>query len=163
MSAAEEWRPVPGWEGRYEVSDHGRVRSLTSTGRARAPRKPAVGKDDRLYVPLWRDDECTNYPVHRLVAMAFCEPRPGGVLVRHLDGNHRRNVPGNLAWGTSSENNRDTVRHGRNRNAGKTHCDSGHEYTPENTISKATGRNCRKCTYASNRRSKAKAQGGSRG
>lgn len=53
--------------------------------------------------------------------------------VRHLDGIKFHNWVGNLAWGTKSENEQDKLRHGTNNHASKTHCDSGHEFTPGNT------------------------------
>jgi len=53
---------------------------------------------------------------------------------------------GTLVYGTSSENSYDVVRHGRNHNANKTYCDSGHEFTPENTYVQGNGgRGCREC------------------
>ena len=50
---------------------------------------------------------------HRLIAEAFHGPCPEGMQCRHLNGDAWDNRPGNLRWGTSSENSYDTVRHGR--------------------------------------------------
>ena len=66
---------------------------------------------------------------------AFAGPCPGGLEIRHLDGDAANNRLSNLAYGTSSENGYDITRHGRNNHANKTHCDNGHEFTPENTRS----------------------------
>jgi len=51
--------------------------------------------------------------VHRMVLLAFVGPAPEGMKCRHLNGNPKDNRLENLCWGTSSENNRDIVRHGR--------------------------------------------------
>tara|TARA_B100000408_G_scaffold100189_1_gene77469 strand:- start:592 stop:819 length:228 start_codon:yes stop_codon:yes gene_type:complete len=58
--------------------------------------------------------------IHRLVCAAFNGPAPAGAtLVRHLDGVVTNNVPSNLAWGTTSDNLLDAVRHGTHFSAKK--------------------------------------------
>lgn len=149
----ERWLPVVGYEGLYLVSDAGRVRSL-----------PRRGGRNRLYggqllqpcitahggylaVRLARANTGRTRRIHVLVAAAFFGPRPAGYDIRHLDGDPTNNVLVNLAYGTRSENGHDTVRHGRNRNAAKTHCKRGHEFTPENTRLDDRGlRRCRRCS-----------------
>lgn len=87
--------------------------------------------------------------VHTLVLEAFVGPRPEGAVCRHLNGNPKDNRLANLAWGTPGENRRDTVKHGNDPRASKTHCKRGHQYTPENTITKKNGcRECRECRNA---------------
>lgn len=97
-----------------------------------------------------RVDKRLTYPqVHRLVATAFLGAEPfHGAVVRHLDGNPANNAVINLAWGSVSENNRDTVRHGRHHLAKKTACAHGHEFTPENTYVWRGSRHCRACNRA---------------
>lgn len=156
----ERWLPVVGWEGLYEVSDQGRVRSLdrwvlnkTRRGRVLTPHLHPYG-----YVDLCRDATRMKTTVHSLVASAFLGPRPAGMEARHLDGNHLNNRVENLKWGTHSENMLDTVAHGTNVNANKTHCPQGHEYTEENTYTwrgRLVGRICRKCNRAAVARYKA--------
>lgn len=147
----EAWKPVRGHEGRYEVSDLGRVRSLpqiTSDGR-RLGTKVLCGRPQRsghLSVPLTSASACRNALVHRLVLIAFVGPPPPGMHALHSDGDPANNRLSNLRWGTPSENSFDAVRHGVHPQARKTHCKQGHEFTPENTRIEARGsRACREC------------------
>jgi NUMOD4 motif/HNH endonuclease len=117
----EEWRAVVGWEGLYEVSSEGRVRSLDrqDTRRGSHGRKGRVLKvvlckgKPYLSVSLSCDGKRSPRYVHQLVADAFRGPRPEGLETRHLDGDHQNNREENLLYGTSKENHADTVRHGR--------------------------------------------------
>lgn len=154
-----EWRPVTGYEGLYEVSDGGQVRSLPRTTAGHAygggPLKPMLTTTGYLQVHLWRDGKGRFPKVHQLVCEAFHGPRPVDHEVRHLNGDKTDNRASNLAWGTSRENHQDTLRHGTHRNASKTHCERGHEYTPENTYlsTRSDGRTqrvCRACKRESN-------------
>lgn len=143
----ERWRIAPGTGDRYEVSDHGRVRS-----------RPGVHYGDRLatvrleqyaVVRIHLNGKRRVFNVHRLVALAFLGPPPPGHECRHLDGNKWNPHLSNLAWGTKSENAHDMIRHGVHPSASKTHCIRGHEFTPENTRRDAKGhRACRKCERA---------------
>lgn len=143
----EYWRPVKGFEGLYEVSSAGQVRSLPR-GRSAgcAALRPGANRRGHLHVTLSAGNVQTTRYVHKLVAEAFIGPCPDGQEVRHWDGNPANNTVGNLRYGTRAENLLDAVRHGTHYNTQKTHCDSGHEFTPENTYSPATGgRACREC------------------
>lgn len=93
----------------------------------------------------------------RLAVPVMCEkengPRPKGYEVRHLCGVRYCVNPSHLVWGTSSENNYDTVRHGTHHNARKTHCKNGHEFDEKNTVVRLkpngqTRRGCRVCQRA---------------
>lgn len=154
----EEWRPVPGLEGRYDVSNMGRVRSLTST--VQCPGDGSRGPYSRtipgrilaqhgtpyLGVSLPRSLRGSSSRTHKLVLEAFVGPLPKGMVTRHLNGNHTDNRLENLAYGTPRENGLDTVRHGRHKRSNQTHCIHGHEYTPENTLLNSRGcRTCRAC------------------
>ena len=115
----EEWRPVPGFEDRYEVSDEGRVRGLVCRwGRLKEPRvlKPGPDSYGHLYVNLISEEHPRSRPlrrpVHQLVAGAFIGPRPEGQDTRHLDGNKLNNRAGNLAYGTRRQNILDAIAHG---------------------------------------------------
>lgn len=124
-STTERWLPVVGWEGLYEVSDLGRVRSLPR----RVPRRHTGYYDVRggfltlhrhrrggyLLAALTVDDMTTKQMVHRLVLEAFVGPCPDGQECRHMDGDPTNNTVGNLRWGTTAENADDRVRHGRYR------------------------------------------------
>lgn len=154
---AERWQSITDHPG-YEVSDQGRVRSLARTitrssgRRYSVPRRllePFANSRGYLCVSLSRADvpsKRRNAPVHALVLAAFTGPRPDGLVSRHLNGDRTDNRAANLAWGTVTENNRDTVAHGHNRNAARTHCPAGHPYDAENTAHRSTGgRRCRAC------------------
>jgi hypothetical protein len=121
VSSEEQWRPVVGFEGLYEVSDHGRVRSLDRTvpHRGRSPtrrqgRVLCLSSDVAGYpqAQLSNGGVCRKIYIHRLVIEAFVGPRPPGLEVRHLDGNKRNNTPANLAYGTHAENVADQFVHG---------------------------------------------------
>lgn len=164
--STEQWRPIPGWDGYYEVSDHGRVRSVervvtSKTGVRRVfpsvVRRPGPhGNSGHRGVPLGRNGRAVMRQVHRLVLEAFIGPAPDGMECLHLDGDPTNNRLDNLRWGTRSENLRDAVRHGTHVMASRTHCNHGHEFTPENTVPRAGGgRRCRTCRNAESRRRKA--------
>lgn len=124
---AEEWRPVPGAEGRYEVSNLGRVKSLKRVvscglqhGKLRtrtvpekilSPCKDTDGYD--LVRFSWKEKEkprpCT---VHKLVAMAFLGPRPEGCWVLHGPKGKEDNSIENLYYGTPVQNVKDKWRDG---------------------------------------------------
>ena len=105
----EIWKAVAGYEGLYEVSNTGKVRSLeriTSVGRR------GIGKELRQYllpcgyldVSLSSNGKVKHKRVHRLVANAFCENQDNKDEVNHIDGNKQNNNACNLEWCTKSEN-----------------------------------------------------------
>ena len=114
----EEWRPVVGWEGRYEVSNQGRVRSLRWGGAY--PLKTPPGKGNYPgFTPSGKDNpDRTRLFVHRAVLEAFVGLKPDGMVCRHLDGNPQNNRLENLRWGTPKENSADAIRHGTHRPGG---------------------------------------------
>lgn len=137
-----EMRDIPGFEGRYRVSSHGQVTNVRS-GRTL---KHFVDNWGYLRVDLFVDGKRHARRVHVLVATAFIGPRPDGLEIRHLDGVRTNCDLGNLAYGTRSENRYDEVAHGNHPQAAKTHCNSGHEFTDENTRRNKYGRRvCRTC------------------
>ncbi|MET8378015.1 NUMOD4 motif-containing HNH endonuclease [Streptomyces microflavus] len=145
MSDAEEWRQIAGYEGLYDVSNLGRVRSWSRLKRGAALR-PLPNQQGYLSVALCSAGRVKYRKIHQLVLEAFVGPRPAGNVGRHLDGNLTNNVAGNLAWGTHSENMADCLKHGTHPEARKTHCPAGHEYSPENTVVRVNGkRRCRAC------------------
>ena len=73
---------------------------------------PALDKYGYATVGPCVDGRQHTRTVHRLVASAFHGPCPPGMQCRHLDGNKANNRPGNLAWGTLSDNARDKLLHG---------------------------------------------------
>ena len=119
----EVWKPVPGYEGRYEVSDQGRVRSLdrvvtqisrwgtpyTSNRKGRVLR-PGPSNFGHLSVVLGRRN---TKMVHDLVLRAFIGPPPDMHECCHNNGDPADNRLENLRWGTRSENIMDSVRQGK--------------------------------------------------
>lgn len=105
-----EWRPIPGFEGAYEVSRCGRVRSL---GRKVVQSNGAwqiiegtvlvARVDTSGYEGVTLSMRRTRR-VHRLVAQVFLAPVPGKDHVNHIDGNKRNNYASNLEWCTRAEN-----------------------------------------------------------
>lgn len=112
----EQWRPVVGYEGRYEVSDQGRVRSLQVTLKCAHLTRTFPGK----VLKAWDNGTGAlivsmigkTHTVHKLVAAAFIGPRPEGTEVAHNDGNATNNAVSNLRYATKHENEADKVRHG---------------------------------------------------
>jgi hypothetical protein len=146
---SETWKDIPGYEGLYQASSHGQIASLRRGHRIL--RQTPHYRWGHRRVSLSQAGMVKVVNVHRLVALTFLG-EPTGPLVRHLDGDPANNIPANLAYGTSSENNRDTVRHGHNSNAARSVCQNGHEFTPENTYMRGTSRTCRACNSAAVRR-----------
>jgi len=110
MERNEIWKPVVGYEGLYEVSSLGRIRSLprntTHGGIMKPYRSPHNGY---MYVALTKCGDRKTKRVHKLVLMAF-DPRPTGAYydknytINHIDGDKTNNMLSNLEWCTQSEN-----------------------------------------------------------
>jgi hypothetical protein len=147
--AEERWVALPGYEGIYEVSDQGQVRSWHNYGPIR-PRVLRHKIDSRGYaqVTLCKDGGATTPRVHQLVLLAFVGTQPPDMGTRHIDGDASNNALTNLTYGTQSENIRDQLLHGTHHEARKTHCKWGHEFTPENTWTRGTQRKCKTCHRA---------------
>ena len=163
-TTSERWLPVNGYAGIYEVSSHGRVRSVDRTvtysdGRVcrRKGKVLSAGLSKRGGYPLvslYTQGKNQSHYVHSLVAETFIGPRPEGTEVCHNDGSKTNNHVGNLYYGTSSDNELDKVRHGTHYNAAKMHCPLGHELFAENippSIAKLGRRQCRACARARTR------------
>lgn len=140
----EEWRPIPSCPG-YFASSEGRIASnlrgrglRVLVGGLRGPYRGLI---------VCPGGTRLSRTFHALVAEAFHGPRPAGMEVRHLDGDHLNNRPENLRYGTKAENAMDRLRHGTDANASKMRCPRGHPYDEVNTyFAPNTGhRQCRIC------------------
>lgn len=118
----EIWEAIPGFEGYYDVSSFGRVRSLdriiNQLGKRQCVKsikgrllRPAVSHGYHSYV-LWKDHKQTTIRAHHAVAYAFLGPRPDGTYVCHRDGDRLNNALSNIYYGTPSENVADARTHG---------------------------------------------------
>lgn len=107
---SEVWRDVVGYEGLYQVSDQGRVKSLERTdslGRTVKERilKPGMDRGGYLLVVLCAGGKSKTLNVHRLVCQAFHENPENKPCVNHIDENKTNNAASNLEWSTYEENN----------------------------------------------------------
>jgi hypothetical protein len=101
----EIWKPIPDYEGLYEVSDQGRVRSRTRT-----LRPGRVG--GYAHLVLSKRGKRRGFLVHRLVLLAHVGRCPDGHESSHLNGDRCDNRLANLAWETASANNARKHDHG---------------------------------------------------
>lgn len=101
-------KPIPGWEGIYEVSEDGRVFSLI-TGKEK---KTFMSSNGYKRVTLWHNGKQKKYSVHRLVAMAFLDNPNDYPQVNHIDGNKLNNRLENLEWCSQEMNIRHAYAHG---------------------------------------------------
>lgn len=116
MLIVEKWLPVLGFEGRYEVSDLGRVKSLIR----KSPRILAgkISKNRRRVILLYDGHGGRHYRfAYTLVLEAFIGPRPEGLVACHWDGNSLNDNADNLRWDTLLANSDDSRRHGTLRGA----------------------------------------------
>lgn len=117
-SHSEIWKPIPEYEGLYDASSWGRIRSspgkATSSARFEKrvwqsrimkTKRPYTNKRPNRRVTLWKDGVARDYLVSRLVCMAFHGlPSSPDMTVNHIDGNWENDNPDNLEWVTRSEN-----------------------------------------------------------
>lgn len=124
----EIWKPIKGYEGLYEVSNTGKVKSVKRTMKYEATGKVQTTHERVLtlisskltkrhpkplyHVELWKDNKRTVKMIHRLVAETFIPNPDGKPQVNHKDGNRDNNRVDNLEWCTCSENSLHAYRTG---------------------------------------------------
>lgn len=102
----EEWKDIKGYEGKYQVSSCGRVKSL-SNNKTRKERilKPNIDNKGYKTVCLCMNGNVKRFLIHRLVAIAFI-PNPNNCpIINHMDENSKNNHVSNLEWCTYKYNN----------------------------------------------------------
>lgn len=115
----EKWKDIPDYEGLYQASTLGRIR--TTEGKTTSNKRYATrrwksrilkGRGDNYNtgkrVSLWKDGEVKDWLVARLVAMTFLGLPPDGFTINHKDGNRLNNNIENLEWLSLADN----IRHG---------------------------------------------------
>lgn len=159
-SSDEEWRSVPGYEGAYEASSRGRIRSVdriivSASGSQRLLRgKVLSGRPDidgYLEVGLYRRGIQKTVKVHRIVCSTFHGKPDEGQIVLHYDDNPGNNGAENLRWGTASDNMFDMVRNGNHHEVNRKECPRGHLLDGNNLVPSQSvrgGRSCLACARA---------------
>lgn len=144
MLDGELWLPIEGYEKAYWISTYGALWSEKTRRFLKASPNSVGYRQCTLIDPqgIRQQDH-----VHKLVARTWLGNRPSwATLIRHLDDNPLNNHVSNLAWGTHSENGRDTVDNGNHVFANQTHCIHGHIFDSINTyVTKLGHRACRRC------------------
>lgn len=123
----ERWKDIPGYEGCYQASTFGRVRS--SPGRLVKNNgfygdkiqkekllHPVLGKDGRERVTLSKNNTVTTYLLSRIIAVTWVPGYKEGLTVNHINGNKQDNSRENLEWLTRGDNIRYGYKQGQYRN-----------------------------------------------
>lgn len=131
----EIWKDIINYEGKYEVSNLGRVRSLSYNGTGEIKLlKQGTDKKGYKRVGLCKNGKTKHYYVHRLVAITFI-PNPDDLsIVNHKDENPANNNVNNLEWCTSEYNNNYGT---RNERASESHKGKHHSEETKKKISKS--------------------------
>ena len=113
----EDWRDIPEWEGLYQASTLGRIRSRDRKSCKGRVLNGRIDKDGYIKMNFSRDGKARGVFAHRAVATAFLGLPPTALhQSAHYDGNKKNNTPSNLRWATVGENAQDKVRLGLTAN-----------------------------------------------
>lgn len=161
--------PVRGYEGLYEVSNTGKVRSISrgrNSGGVLAQGGRPEGKINYMSVTLSKNGKGKTFSVHRLVAEAFISNPENKRTVNHKDCDPTNNDVSNLEWATYSENILHAFQNGKRPwNLGKRNeiCKRGHKFTEANTYKGVNGDrwDCRACDALRTRQQREELRGGS--
>lgn len=151
----ERWATIPS-HPLYMASSKGRIYSKPRVVTEASGRRRRLGGriltpnptgNKHLYVTISYGGARKYCQVHVLIAEAFLGPRPDGMVVCHYNDEPTDNRLGNLRYASQSDNLYDATRNGRNHNANKTHCPSGHPYSGDNLRfgSRGNGNRFRRC------------------
>lgn len=111
----EKWKDIKNYEGLYQVSNLGRVRSLKTSKYSKKLNKcvnvlrirqlkPGIEKGGYKFVILTKNKKRTTYKIHKLVAETFIPNTKNYICINHIDGNKINNNVNNLEWTTISGN-----------------------------------------------------------
>ena len=105
----EIWRPIKDYEGLYEISNTGKVKSLKKTRLNNTSieehiMKPSINHNGYLRVELSNNGKRKSYLIHRLVANAYIPNSNIKLQINHIDGNKQNNNLNNLEWCTPQDN-----------------------------------------------------------
>ena len=106
MVEKEEFRDIKGYEGHYQVSNFGNVKSYHTNKPMGRILKPATNSVGYLFVVLYDNNRRRTYGIHQLIAMAFLGHNPDGhkKVINHIDGNRKNNSIDNLEVTTHRDN-----------------------------------------------------------
>jgi len=115
----EIFKNIPGYEGKYQVSNLGRVKSLARPMRGAYHNKEHILKsciDRKGYenIQLCNDGKVKHHKIHRLIAQAFIPNPENKPCINHIDHNRSNNILSNLEWVTHRENLLHMIKAGRN-------------------------------------------------
>ena len=149
--SGEIWKPVKGYEGLYEVSNFGRVRSLPKLGFYNKNNTRLLKQRDNGFgykiCQFMKDGKRHTMATHRAVALSFVANPQGKKQVNHIDGDKSNNNWVNLEWCTNSENQLHKFRTlGVKASGGKPKrevicCETGIKYPSAHDAYRATGIN----------------------
>ncbi len=130
MFQLDDWRDVPGYEGLYQASPSGVIRSVVKrSASCRGTLKTSVRPDGYANVSLFdREGSPTTFTAHKVILTTFRGPRPPGCQAAHLNGVRTDNRLTNLIWATVKENHSHKRIHGT---------DSAGERNPQSVLSEA--------------------------
>ena len=114
LANGEIWKDIPGYEDLYQVSNMGRVRAFPKMLKAGNNKRfsemrfitPIVQHSGYAHIGLWRNQQCKQARLHRLVAEAFCpnDDPQHKTQVNHINENKLDNRAENLEWVTAKQN-----------------------------------------------------------
>lgn len=119
----EDWADIEGYEGRYQISTFGRVKSLKGRWGESKILKPQISTNGYLRIELNKIGKAKKFFIHCLVAQAFIPRENAYLQINHRDGNKFNNFTENLEWVTASENQRHALQMGL-RFSGEEHPDA---------------------------------------
>lgn len=110
----KEWKDIPGYEGLYQVSADGQIKSSKYIkGRRFEIKKQDLSGTRKYYaIELSKNGKTKKYLIHRLVALAFIGPRPDKHDINHIDGNKLNNHYSNLEYITRTANRNHAIKLG---------------------------------------------------